>query len=205
MTFRINRVYTRTGDAGETGLVGGARVSKNDLRVWAYGDVDELNSALGLAKERIDEPIASLRALIEYIQQELFDLGSELATPPESYYEGMWRAGATHEQYLESLCDHFGKHLPELTSFILPGGNELASHLHLCRTICRRAERSIVALYESYRAGEPSHEVSQHCIIYLNRLSDFLFVLARWVLAEAKTDAPLWLKNAQRNKPVIPE
>ncbi|MCC6953320.1 MAG: cob(I)yrinic acid a,c-diamide adenosyltransferase [Deltaproteobacteria bacterium] len=195
MTFRINRVYTRSGDKGETGLVGGKRVRKDDARVAAYGDVDELNSAIGLAKERLTAPTASLRPLLEYIQQELFDLGSELATPPEAEYPGMWRAAPSHAEQFERLCDRYGEALPELTSFILPGGSELAAMFHLARTICRRAERTVVTL--NAREGDGG----EHVMIYLNRLSDLLFVLSRWVLAAEGKDAPLWTRGEHRKLP----
>ena len=202
MTFRINRVYTRSGDTGDTGLVGGKRVSKDDLRVAAYGDVDELNSALGVAKEEITSATQRAAAVIERLQQELFDLGSELATPPEAEYPGMWKAAQTHIDVLERLCDRFGEGLPELTSFILPGGSRFAAALHLARTISRRAERSVVTLMRSGEAGNADHRVSAECAVYLNRISDLLFNMSRWTLAQEKREAPLWTKGEKR---VFPE
>lgn len=195
MTFRINRVYTRSGDSGDTGLVGGRRVSKTSLRVSAYGDIDETNSLIGLVKESLSKKTAELRPVIEYLQQELFDLGSELATAPEDVYEGMWQAGKPHVEYLEKLCDHFGEGLPELESFILPGGSETAALLHVARTVCRRAERTIVLLSK----GE---KISAEVVQYVNRLSDLLFVLARWSLRAEGKNAPLWSRHAERTRPV---
>jgi len=191
MGFKINRVYTRSGDDGQTALVGGARVSKSDPRVAAYGDIDELNSALGRVKEDISPDCSELHELIEFLQQELFDLGSELATPPDGHYEGMWQVEDRHVSTLEKLCDKFGDGLPELDSFILPGGSPLAASLHLARTIARRAERNIVDV-----------EVSPVVIKYINRLSDLLFILARWSLQKEGKDAPLWVKGDLRRDPL---
>lgn len=199
MAFRINRVYTRSGDSGDTGLVGGRRVRKTDARVEAYGDVDELNSFLGLLKEELTPGTAALRELIEYIQQELFDLGSELATPPEDEYPEMWHAAAEHIAALEALCDRYGDALPELTSFILPGGSRVASLLHIGRTIARRAERRTVQLADEL-AGE-GKTFNQDIVRYLNRLSDLLFVLARWSLAADNKEAPLWQPARDRKLP----
>ena len=192
MSIRINRVYTRSGDKGETSLVGGSRVSKSHPRVCAYGDVDELNAVLGCVKERVNQRTEKLRSLLEQLQQELFDVGSELAT--EQAYEGMWNASESDVTRLEKLCDSFGEGLPELKSFILPGGSELVSFLHLARTVSRRAERSLVALNEN---GE---ELNPYLIHYLNRLSDLLFVLCRWSLAQEGVEAPLWVQASERGK-----
>ncbi|MFN8389260.1 MAG: cob(I)yrinic acid a,c-diamide adenosyltransferase [Bdellovibrionota bacterium] len=197
MSIRINRVYTRSGDDGTTGLVGGTRVKKTDLRVAAYGDVDELNSALGVAKEELDSATTELRPFLEYIQQELFDLGSELATAAGSEYEGMWKAEARHVETLERLCDRFSEGLPELDSFILPGGSRLAAALHVARTVARRAERSVLALQEI----EPT--LNRQVICYLNRLSDLLFILARSSLAKQGLKAPLWVQAKHRKLPEL--
>jgi cob(I)alamin adenosyltransferase len=202
MSFKINRVYTRSGDQGETGLVGGARVSKTDLRVRCYGEVDELNSWLGMAKSALGDTTMTFRPLLEYLQQELFDLGSELATPPKDGYEGMWKASFDHVETLEKLCDQHAEGLDELNSFILPGGSELASRLHVARTVCRRAERSAIELYESYRGERPEHEVSLNVVRYLNRLSDLLFILSRDALRKEGKKAPLWEKGEQRKTPI---
>ena len=199
-SFRINRVYTRSGDSGETGLVGGARISKAHPRVGAYGTVDELNSVLGIVKERLPEQesgskLVELHGVIERIQQELFDLGSELATPPSCEYPKMWRAKAEHATRLEQLCDHYGETLPELESFILPGGSEVAAFLHLARTVSRRAEREVVSLSLS---TDPEDAVNPEVLKYINRLSDLLFILARYCLAAERKTAPLWVKESER-------
>lgn len=194
-SFKINRVYTRSGDSGETGLVGGARISKAHKRVAAYGTIDEVNAALGLVKERLTPPLAELREVIERIQQELFDLGSELATPPSFTYPNQWHAEPAHAERIEQLCDHYGEGLPELESFILPGGSEVAALLHIARTVSRRAEREIVALSLS---TDPEDQVNPHVLKYVNRLSDLLFNLARWSLMTEGRTAPLWVKESAR-------
>jgi len=193
MTFRINRVYTRSGDDGKTALVGGERVPKNHPRVWCYGEIDELNSALGCLKEELGTKSAELRPVIEYLQQELFDLGSELATATD--YDGMWKTGPAHVKRLEELCDQFGDSLPELTSFILPGGSTLAGWCHLARCIARRAERRLAELLPE--------GLNPETLKYLNRLSDLLFILARWSLAQEGKDAPLWKQERDRKPPPI--
>ena len=214
MSFRINRVYTRSGDSGDTGLVGGRRTRKTDTRVETYGDVDELNSWLGMVKEACADsgpvptapnasslpPLASLRPLIEFMQQELFDLGSELATAQGDEWEGMWRAGQEHIDRLEKLCDRYGDGLPELPSFILPGGSKLASAIHVARTVARRAERRVVLLADEL-AGAGAAPLNPFTMQYLNRVSDLLFVLARWALAVEGKDAPLWTKAKERMLP----
>ncbi len=196
MTFRINRVYTRTGDQGDTALVGGKRVSKAEPRVAAYGEIDELNSVLGLIKERLPTELSSLREPLEFLQQELFDLGSELATPPSGAYPQMIRITAEHVTRLEHACDNFGAGLPELTSFILPGGSETAALFHVARTVCRRAERRIVALAAEASAN-PEAALTEPILQYVNRLSDLLFLLARYALKQQNKDAPLWEKGGK--------
>ncbi len=198
MSFVINRVYTRSGDKGKTALVGGDRLLKSDPRVAAYGDVDELNAAIGCVKEELTPHCEDLRAILEYIQQELFDLGSELATPKAAEYDGMWKAEARHSEQLEKLCDHFGEGLPELPSFILPGGSKVAAACHMARTICRRAERTLVA----FDQAQPD-QLNPQALKYINRLSDFLFVAARWVLKQEGKDAPLWSKDGEREFPEL--
>jgi cob(I)alamin adenosyltransferase len=203
LDFRINRVYTRTGDEGETGLVGGRRVAKTSVRVEAFGEIDELNSVLGCAKELVGPSTAALREVIENLQQELFDLGSELATHPADSYPGMWHADALHVERLEKLCDCFGEGLPELRSFILPGGSPLAAELHLARTISRRAERAILRISQSENAANPVSAVpavSDAVKQYINRVSDLLFMLARWSLKQEGREVPVWVVEKDRSK-----
>ena len=171
----LNRIYTRTGDQGATRLATGDPVSKSDARVEAYGGVDETNACIGLARAAIsDDP--ELDAMLARIQNELFDLGADLATPATAgEAEGAkLRILETQVARIEGEIDALNERLPPLTSFILPGGTPGAAALHLARTVCRRAEREAVRLVE---AGE---SVSGPAMRYLNRLSDFLFVAARW-------------------------
>lgn len=203
-SFRINRVYTRSGDGGNTGLVGGNRVSKANLRIAAFGEIDELNSLLGYVKEKLSLQTKELFPLLEFLQQELFDLGSQLATPPESIYEGMWQAAPNHVERLEKLCDEYGAALPELTSFILPGGSEIAALFHLARSVARRAERTIVALGEQEKAVDEKSNAAEHELLkYVNRLSDLFFILARWSLVKDGKEAPLWVQERNRKLPNV--
>ncbi len=165
--MRITRVYTKTGDAGETSLVDGSRVSKAHERVAAYGDVDELNSLLGLA--RVGLPDAQLDEALGKIQNELFIIGADLASPLTIQVP---RVDETHIAELEQLIDSLLEELEPLREFILPGGTQLGASLHLARTVARRAERSIVTL-------AAREEINEQALIYLNRLSDLLFVMAR--------------------------
>jgi cob(I)alamin adenosyltransferase len=185
---RLDRIYTRGGDAGETSLGDGTRVSKAELRIAAYGTVDELNSSIGLALAR-GVP-ADLRPWLERIQNELFDLGADLSVPTDERRE---RLRVTPEQVeaLEALCDLANEDLEPLRSFVLPGGTEAAATLHLARTVCRRAERLAVEL----AATEPVNPVA---IAYLNRLSDLLFILARAANAAAGVAEPLWKPGSSR-------
>ena len=187
MSIRINRVYTRSGDKGQTALIGGARVSKSNIRLQALGDIDELNARLGLIKEELNSKTQKLFEVIEYLQQELFDLGSLLAA--EVAYDGMWQLSQEHIDNLEKLCDHFSAGQPELESFILPGGSKLAAQCHIARAIARRAERSIVALNEQQALS------NEHILSYINRVSDLFFILARWALEQEEKEAPLWQKG----------
>lgn len=188
----LNRIYTRTGDAGTTRLATGATVSKSDLRVQTYGAVDETNACLGLARlHTTTDPV--LDAMLARIQNELFDLGADLSTPARAdEVEGaMLRILESQVERLEREIDTLNGVLPDLKSFVLPGGTPAAAALHLARTICRRAEREAVRLVE---AGEP---VSGPALRYLNRLSDFLFVAARW--ANGRGDAEVfWVSGATR-------
>jgi cob(I)alamin adenosyltransferase len=191
MTISITRVYTRTGDDGMTALVGGRRVPKDSARIVAYGTLDELNAAVGLARafnaERLqeDERHRWLDQVLRRLQNQLFDLGSELATPPEAHYEGMFRVGDAEVRELEALMDRCQKDLDPLKSFVLPGGGRISGFLHLCRTICRRAEREILALSRAEPIGEAP-------LRYVNRLSDAFFVLSRWVGKHLGESEYLW-------------
>jgi cob(I)alamin adenosyltransferase len=167
--MRISKVYTRTGDAGQTSLVGGARVSKSSLRVDSYGEVDELNSVLGLARARLQD--TEVDEVLSLIQNDLFTLGADLASPTGIEVP---RIDAAFVKTLEDYADQFLEALEPLKEFILPGGSQSGATLHLARTIARRAERRVVALAEA-------EAVNAETIIYLNRLSDLLFILARVV------------------------
>ena len=176
---RLTRIYTGGGDRGETSLGDGTRVPKLDCRIAAFGAVDELNSLLGvvLAADVPDD----LREVLVRVQNELFDLGADLSVP----FGVTDRLRVTHDQItaLERDCDRFNADLPELTSFVLPGGSEVAARLHVARAVCRRAER------EALEAAEEL-EINQLALVYLNRLSDLLFILAR--AANAGGEEPLW-------------
>jgi cob(I)alamin adenosyltransferase len=176
---RLTRIYTRGGDAGETSLGDGSRVSKLDCRVGAFGTVDELNAAIGVVLAG-DVP-RPMREPLEQVQNDLFDVGADLSVP--------WgvtdrlRVEQPMIDRLEALCDDFNAELPELRSFVLPGGTEAAARLHVARTVCRRAEREVLA-------GAQEVELNPLVLAYLNRLSDLLFILAR--AANAGRDEPLW-------------
>lgn len=183
---RLTRIYTRGGDRGETSLGDGSRVSKLDCRIGAFGAVDELNSQLGVALAGdLPEPF---RPLLGRVQNELFDVGADLSVP---YGVGDGRLRVTQERIdgLESACDRFNADLPELRSFVLPGGSEASARLHVARTICRRAERDTLV------AGQEL-KVNPLVLVYLNRLSDLLFILAR--AANAGRDEPLWKPGTSR-------
>jgi cob(I)alamin adenosyltransferase len=196
MTISITRVYTRTGDKGTTALVGGKRVPKDSPRIVAYGTVDELNSIVGLARVFNAERMAEgekhrwLDAVLRRIQNQLFDLGSELATPDDAAYEGMHRVGDAEVKELEELMDRCQKELPPLKSFVLPGGGRIGGFLHQCRTVCRRAEREILALSRV----EP---VSEGPLRFVNRLSDAFFVLSRWVGRHLGESEYLWERGLE--------
>ena len=195
MPISITRVYTRTGDRGETALVGGRRVPKDSPRIAAYGTIDELNAAVGLARvfnaERMTGRGAGrerhrwLDEVLKKIQNQLFDLGSELATPPDAAYEGMFRMGEGEVSELEKLMDHCQKDLAPLKSFTLPGGGRIQGFLHQARTVCRRAERVVLALSRVEAIGEWP-------LRYVNRLSDLFFVLGRWVGKHMGEPEYLW-------------
>jgi cob(I)alamin adenosyltransferase len=190
MAIRITRVYTRTGDKGTTALVGGARVAKDSPRIAAYGTIDELNSIIGLARVFNDEGMPAeartrLEDIFKGLQNELFDLGSELATPAEAAYDGMFRVDALAVTRLEALMDECQKDLEPLNSFILPGGGRVSAFLHQARTVCRRAEREVLALGRV-------EEIGEHALAYVNRLSDLLFVLSRWAAKQSGEREYLW-------------
>jgi cob(I)alamin adenosyltransferase len=196
MPIRITRVYTRTGDQGDTALVGGRRVPKDSPRIEAYGTIDELNAIIGLARvfnaeqlER-DDKHRWLDGVLRKLQNELFDLGSELATPVDAGYEGMWRVAETDITALERLIDECQKDLEPLRSFILPGGGRVGGFLHQARTVCRRAERRILALSRA----EPTGDLP---LKYVNRLSDLLFVLSRWVGKHLGETEYLWERGLE--------
>ena len=178
---RLTRIYTRGGDAGETSLGDGSRVSKRDSRIAAYGAVDELNAALGVVLA--GEGAGSIRDVLGRVQNELFDLGADLAVPVER--EGRLRVTQAQIDALERDCDLFNADLPELRSFVLPGGTEAAARLHVARTICRRAEREALAAAEAVG-------IDPLVLVYLNRLSDLLFILARTANAIDGREEPLW-------------
>ena len=191
MTISITRVYTRTGDRGETALVGGRRVPKDSPRIAAYGALDELNAVVGLVRvfnaERFGRGTRHrwLDEVLRKIQNQLFDLGSELATPPDAAYAGMFRMGEGEVTELEALMDRCQKELKPLKSFTLPGGGRINGFLHQARTVCRRAEREILALSRVEPIGEWP-------LTYVNRLSDLFFVLGRWVGKHLGETEYLW-------------
>ncbi|MBI3621264.1 MAG: cob(I)yrinic acid a,c-diamide adenosyltransferase [Nitrospirae bacterium] len=205
MAIRITRVYTRTGDRGTTGLVGGRRVAKDSLRVESYGAVDELNSWVGAAcaeaetSRLSDEQRRMVRQLLEEIQQRLFDLGAQLATPPRTSKPAPAKRARRDAPRildrditgLERTMDELQRGSEPLRSFLLPGGGRLTATLHLCRTVCRRAERRVVGLGRR-------EAVDRLSSVYLNRLSDLLFVLARWTGRQLGEPERLWLNERRR-------
>ncbi len=188
---RIDKVYTKGGDRGETSLIGGMRVSKDALRIECYGTVDELNACLGLVRTALVSSAAGtkLTPIVARIQNELFNLGTELATPDAERRAKSPAVRDDHIAALEAEIDELNEELPPLKSFILPGGGAASSHFHLARTVCRRAERLAVAL------GREA-EVSTHSLMYLNRLSDAFFVFGRWAARADGESEPLWVPEA---------
>lgn len=190
----INRVYTRSGDAGQTRLVGGQKVDKDALRIESYGTIDELNAFLGQARQSIAEHHAghggflALSEELLRVQHELFNLGSVLATMPEDVVEQMPRVTEVDVAALEESIDRHNDALEPLRSFVLPGGTRLNADLHVARTVCRRAERLIVGLARH-------EEVDADSLKYVNRLSDALFVWSRWASHAASADEVLWQPN----------
>lgn len=193
--MRITRVYTKTGDKGTTSLADGSRVSKADLRLETYGTVDELNAVVGMCRSTLQN-VQGLRAearqllddWLECVQNDLFNLGGDLATPIASRWENMIVVGETEIHRLEQMIDELQNSLPPLREFVLPGGTRLNAELHLARTVCRRAERFAVQLQEHA-------EVNPQAVPFLNRLSDFLFVSSRWVQHESAVSEVTWKKT----------
>ncbi len=183
------RIYTKTGDKGETSLVGGGRVPKDNLRIEAYGTVDELNALLGIVAASSREN--TLLKILKRLQNDLFIVGADLATPDPIVHKerSIPRIAASHVEALESIIDKIDAKLAPLSYFILPGGNRIAAELHFARTVCRRAERAVVRLSRS-------DAVNPHIVVYLNRLSDLLFVLARWVNHRRRRKEIRWEKRS---------
>ncbi|HTX58204.1 MAG TPA: cob(I)yrinic acid a,c-diamide adenosyltransferase [Verrucomicrobiae bacterium] len=194
---KLTRIYTRTGDDGTTGLVGGQRVKKTTARIAVFGTVDELSSAIGMVRAALRPLLAqrerarSLDAWLAWTQDALFNLGSDLATLPKDRWEGMPLVSAADATALERAIDVAQRDLEPLANFILPGGSTAGAALHLARTICRRAERELIALRES------DDGVGPQTARYLNRLSDALFVWARWINAELGEPEHLWNADAK--------
>jgi cob(I)alamin adenosyltransferase len=188
---RLTRIYTRGGDRGETSLGDGSRVPKLDCRIGAFGTVDELNAALGvvLAEPALPE---TLREPLERIQNDLFDVGADLSVP--FGIGDRLRVEDAHVDRLERLCDEFNADLPMLKSFVLPGGTPAAARLHVARTTCRRAERDALT-------ANDEHGINPLVLAYLNRLSDFLFIAARWANKDAGDDEPLWRPGGEGSDP----
>ncbi len=190
----LNRIYTRLGDHGSTSLTGGQRTGKDDLRIEAYGTVDELNAFLGCARVTLDHlapefpTLERLSAIVHRVQHELFNLGSILSTLPADVQPRQPRVTSAEVKRLEAEIDVLNADLPALRSFVLPGGSRLNAEMHLCRTVCRRAERLVVALSRR-------EDVDDDCLHYLNRLSDAMFVWSRWVNWALGAEEVLWDPN----------
>ena len=192
----LNRIYTRTGDAGDTALGTGERRPKNDLRVEAYGTVDETNSTLGIVRLHTATPdMQKLDQMLARIQNELFDLGADLCVPDTGKDLGYEPLRILPKQYerIEAEIDELNAELAPLRSFVLPGGHPASAHLHVTRTVCRRAERLIVEL-----ASHEGEHVSEGAVAYVNRLSDFFFVASRWANARSGAGDVLWVPGKTR-------
>ena len=191
MSIYLSRIYTKAGDQGQTALVGGKKISKDAPRIEAYGTVDELNAVLGLVRKANQEepgPDAArvrIDSILERVQNELFNLGSLLATLPEDVSDKQPRIATRHVEALERDIDELNENLPPLRSFTLPGGGWVSSYLHLARTVCRRAERVVVHLTSL-------ETVDGEAVRYLNRLSDTLYVIGRWNVRQRGEQEPLW-------------
>ncbi|MBL4870594.1 MAG: cob(I)yrinic acid a,c-diamide adenosyltransferase [Robiginitomaculum sp.] len=185
---KLNKIYTRTGDDGSTGLADGSRVEKDCFRVKAYGEVDEANSAIGLARLHIDH--IELGQSLSRIQNDLFDLGADLATPTLEDDSKALRVVQSQIDRLETELDHLNKDIAPLKTFVLPGGTPPAAYLHLARAITRRAEREIVTMART-------ETINPLSLKYINRLSDYLFVAARWCNNQGETDVK-WVPGGER-------
>jgi len=181
MTVNLTRIYTRLGDGGETHLGDMSRVPKTEPRIEAYGTVDELNAAIGVALALPGLP-ERFTGWLQRIQNDLFDVGADLSVPLSDDRSRL-RVAGEQTAWLEQTCDEANAELPALKSFVLPGGSASAAQLHVCRTVCRRAERRVIACGDA---------VSAECVRYLNRLSDLLFILSRAANVAAGTEEPLW-------------
>ncbi|MGB2932098.1 MAG: cob(I)yrinic acid a,c-diamide adenosyltransferase [Methyloceanibacter sp.] len=189
----LNKIYTRTGDDGTTALASGRRIAKYDLRVEAYGTVDETNATIGLARLHTRGSDPALDAMLARIQNDLFDLGADLSYPDDSKdVRGRLSVTDAQVERLEGEIDELNRELEPLRSFVLPGGSPAASYLHLARTVSRRAERLMVAL-----AARPNESIGPPAMRYINRLSDFLFVAARFANDKGNSDV-LWVKGQNR-------
>ncbi|MBM3382113.1 MAG: cob(I)yrinic acid a,c-diamide adenosyltransferase [Betaproteobacteria bacterium] len=193
--MRITRVYTKTGDKGTTSLADGSRVSKTDMRLETYGTVDELNALVGLCRASLGEmpklPASTRNSLdewLERIQNDLFNLGGDLATPIASRWESMVVVGEPETTHLEQMIDLMQRDLPPLSEFVLPGGTRLNAELHQARTVCRRAERIAVQLQDQA-------EINPQAVPFLNRLSDFFFVASRWIQFAVGAPETTWKKS----------
>jgi cob(I)alamin adenosyltransferase len=186
----INRVYTRQGDAGHTSLAGGQRVTKDSLRIEAYGTVDELNCFVGMARATAaaNQALKALSDILLRVQHELFNLGSILATLPEDVHPRQARVTEAEIARLEAEMDKMNEALPALRSFVLPGGSRLNAELHVCRTVCRRAERIVAALARE-------EQIPPEALKYLNRLGDAFFVWSRWASHQSGDSETLWEPN----------
>ena len=192
--LNINKVYTKTGDSGKTRLVGGQQLDKDNLRIVCYGEIDELNSIVGICIENLKQNLHShnhvekLIKILIRIQHELFNLGTLFATLEKEQIESLPKIDESHLENLENDIDNFNESLPSLTSFVLPGGSMNNSFLHLARTVCRRVERKAVSLNKVERINPQS-------IQYINRLSDAFFVFSRWIVFIEKKEETLWDPN----------
>ena len=196
--MRITKVYTRTGDKGTTRLVGGEERPKDTPRIEAYGTVDELGSVLGVVRAFVDDlPPDAARALddvLGLVQDELFNVGTDLATPLAARWEGMHRVGDTEVERLEQTIDRFNDELEPLKEFVLPGGGKVGAFLHQARTVCRRAERRVIPVLDE----QP--DLADGAMRYLNRLSDLLFVLARWAAKAKGVPEVTWRNPSKRGR-----